>query len=727
MELNVFPNNPSEGDTVTVNGVFYKYTSGVWNVVSKVKTNLRERVKHQAAEAGYNLVDGSFEEGGTLASATDVLWYQVDGKYYSWFNGSAKTVVAGSTPATSGGIGAGEWVDRTDVTLRSELQEWRDDHILIADYLTLDGTTDDTAALNELTKSAISGSKAVDLGTGGWTSRVLNASLNDYTLGQAVSGDFQREHVRSFVGRGGKYLSPAFKATDSATSSDYVLIGNNSVGVRLGNFRVHGNNKSKGANFAFIGNAGDGVAPSNGNEIFNIWCENFVGLGLNLDQCHDSDIHGIFTRNGGPSSTTVAVSLQGAGGFLSLRDSVIYGGRLRMACQNGLLTNVVISGLELSGAGYNIVGMKGVHFIGLDTYAIYSSATGNATFAIEVEDAYFPTSLTTGYIQGRFWRGGKFKNCRFTSGIITQNIIAAAGTGQKPRFVFENCKFATTPSYDSTNAEHVFINCENPDGSKLNTSDTLQIQLPVSSVNIGTLSALASNEQFNAGADKWSRFSGAVSGLTPQAAKGLYIGYNRSSGRGETCLAYHDGGGSAGGIETANFSSGSLVLEWFLRGGYLAPATDNIRSIGTATLRPSVIYSATGTINTSDEREKAFEDIDSAEKSAALEIKSAIRKFKWHKSTDEKGDGARWHFGVGAQTVGSIMEKHGLNPSMYGFWCYDEWDAEYAPVMTDIVDAEGFVIGQEKTGEVVCTLEAGNRYGIRYDELAMFILSAIDM
>jgi len=32
-----------------------------------------------------------------------------------------KVVAAGATPATSGGIGAGAWVDRTDVTLRNEL------------------------------------------------------------------------------------------------------------------------------------------------------------------------------------------------------------------------------------------------------------------------------------------------------------------------------------------------------------------------------------------------------------------------------------------------------------------------------------------------------------------------------------------------------------------------------------------------------------------------------
>jgi hypothetical protein len=83
--------------------------------------SIYQALKGKAAEAGYNLVRGSFEEGGTLTGTSDVLWYQANGKYYNWFDGSAKTVVAGSTPAGTGGIGAGAWVDRTDLTLRSEL------------------------------------------------------------------------------------------------------------------------------------------------------------------------------------------------------------------------------------------------------------------------------------------------------------------------------------------------------------------------------------------------------------------------------------------------------------------------------------------------------------------------------------------------------------------------------------------------------------------------------
>jgi hypothetical protein len=78
-------------------------------------------MKRLAAEAGFNLVDGSFEEGAVISGWPDVVWCQTDGKYYQWHLDAAKTVAAGATPVTSGGIGAGAWVDRTQETLREEL------------------------------------------------------------------------------------------------------------------------------------------------------------------------------------------------------------------------------------------------------------------------------------------------------------------------------------------------------------------------------------------------------------------------------------------------------------------------------------------------------------------------------------------------------------------------------------------------------------------------------
>ena len=86
-------------------------------------TGLYSLFKRVAEEAGLNLVSGSFEEGGTLSNTNDVLLHKAGAKYYSWETAGTKIVPAHSTPETSGGIGAGAWVDRTDVVLRDQLAE----------------------------------------------------------------------------------------------------------------------------------------------------------------------------------------------------------------------------------------------------------------------------------------------------------------------------------------------------------------------------------------------------------------------------------------------------------------------------------------------------------------------------------------------------------------------------------------------------------------------------
>ena len=118
--LNKFPASPNEGDIFNVNNINYKYTNGVWNVVSKVETNTRSVMTRLAAEAGFTLVDGSFEEGATLEASTDVVWWKASGKYYQWSGTFPKAVTAGSSPSP---IEAGSWVDRTDDSLRDEIRE----------------------------------------------------------------------------------------------------------------------------------------------------------------------------------------------------------------------------------------------------------------------------------------------------------------------------------------------------------------------------------------------------------------------------------------------------------------------------------------------------------------------------------------------------------------------------------------------------------------------------
>ena len=158
------------------------------------------------------------------------------------------------------------------------------------------------------------------------------------------------------------------------------------------------------------------------------------------------------------------------------------------------------------------------------------------------------------------------------------------------------------------------------------------------------------------------------------------------------------------------------------------PSVDNAISLGASNLRWSVVYAGTGTINTSDERVKTFVDIDAAEIEVAKELKKLIRKFQFNDAMQEKGtEGARYHFGVGAQSVADVFVKHGLDPSRYALFCYDEWSEqaeEWAEWDTEY-NEKGDVTKEAGRELVQPYRAAGNRYGIRYDELLCFILGAM--
>jgi len=144
----------------------------------------------------------------------------------------------------------------------------------------------------------------------------------------------------------------------------------------------------------------------------------------------------------------------------------------------------------------------------------------------------------------------------------------------------------------------------------------------------------------------------------------------------------------------------------FLNSSFFRPDQDDSMTIGTGASKWKEIYLTNDPIITSDEREKTFLTIEDAEKACAIEVKKHIRKFKWNKAIEEKGDAARIHYGVNAQQVRDIFSNHGLDAHSYGLFTYDEWKEE--------LDEDNNVIQ-----------EAGNRYGIRYSELLCFIIGAI--
>ena len=84
--------------------------------ISDNESKVFEALRRSYAEAGYNLVPGSFSIGGVLSSNTDVLLNENDGKGYAWTGVFPKVVSAGTDPSAVAGF-----VPRSDAALRGDL------------------------------------------------------------------------------------------------------------------------------------------------------------------------------------------------------------------------------------------------------------------------------------------------------------------------------------------------------------------------------------------------------------------------------------------------------------------------------------------------------------------------------------------------------------------------------------------------------------------------------
>lgn len=176
---------------------------------------------------------------------------------------------------------------------------------------------------------------------------------------------------------------------------------------------------------------------------------------------------------------------------------------------------------------------------------------------------------------------------------------------------------------------------------------------------------------------------------------------------------YFETDGSGWRFDIGKYQSASFSpLLCFRDDNNLHPGADNAQAFGVSWLRWSTFYAATGSINTSDGTEKTeLRGFSAAELSAAKRIAGSLGIFQFLASIAEKGEAAaRLHIGVIAQDVWAIMADEGLiDPitteatpsSRYAFLCYDEWDAD---------EAAG--------------VAPGTRFGIRPDQLALFLIAA---
>ena len=127
---------------------------------------------------------------------------------------------------------------------------------------------------------------------------------------------------------------------------------------------------------------------------------------------------------------------------------------------------------------------------------------------------------------------------------------------------------------------------------------------------------------------------------------------------------------------------------------------DDTVDLGNSGARFDDIYATNGTINTSDRNDKQdIQALTEAEQRVATACKGLIRRFRWQSAVTQKGDDARYHFGIIAQDLQDAFEAEGLDAGDYGMFISSTW-----------TDDEG----NEQT-----------RLGVRYNELLAFIITTL--
>jgi hypothetical protein len=200
---------------------------------------------------------------------------------------------------------------------------------------------------------------------------------------------------------------------------------------------------------------------------------------------------------------------------------------------------------------------------------------------------------------------------------------------------------------------------------------------------------------------------------------------------------------TVGALSTADVRVATAgTTRWRFNDTLFYPHVTNTYSIGSASNIVKDITLGVAPIVTSDMRAKQqWRDVSQAERAVAVKAKQLLKFFKLNDAVDLKGDGARWHIGVGAQDLEAAFASEGLNAAEYAMFCHDVWEDQREPVMATrmvtkpmLVEREGFefledveVEEEYDTGETTLVVAAGDRYAVRYEQLIMFIISALEV
>ena len=222
-----------------------------------------------------------------------------------------------------------------------------------------------------------------------------------------------------------------------------------------------------------------------------------------------------------------------------------------------------------------------------------------------------------------------------------------------------------------------------------------------------------------------------------QAEGDVFVGRFGSSVRGSlqaSAAAFRIVARSGHGVVLATSAAvdDAPVERWrFAQDGVFHPVLDGVTNFARPSLQINNSYFRVAPTVASDARLKQQRrGLTSQEKLAAADIEKLHCVYKLNEAVADKGDAARWHYGVMAQEVIEVLERHGVDWTMCGFIGYDTWPDEY--VEHDAVYRESDVLGADGKPMQILVSEArrekirdaGDRYSVRYQELDWFLKAA---
>jgi hypothetical protein len=217
-----------------------------------------------------------------------------------------------------------------------------------------------------------------------------------------------------------------------------------------------------------------------------------------------------------------------------------------------------------------------------------------------------------------------------------------------------------------------------------------------------------------------------------------------STRNGASVVGYRAASSNVYDLRLYAYNSADVFLMQGFSTGHIGSGTDNAQTFGTAAFRWSEIFAVNPTIQTSDATEKQqIQELTEQERKVAIRLKGLLRTYKWNSAVEKKGDQARIHVGLTAQSVAEAFAAEGLNAYQYSMFCRDTWyehngaivpvdeNGEYVSQWYEVDGHEYVPVDNKPLPENAIlksqryTPEQKTKLGVRYEQIYGFILASI--